>query len=73
MNACTKFHAVRTHGLGDRGLEVKYLYFAGFQEIWSEILRVNWGAGNQSRWLGERTLLLGAIQHLSLDLLLDAR
>ena len=40
MNACTKFHAVRTHGLGDRGLEVKYLYFAEFQEKWSEILRV---------------------------------
>ena len=41
MNACTKFHAVRTHGLGDRGLKVKYLYFAEFQEKWSEILRVN--------------------------------
>ena len=40
MNVCTKFHTVRTHGLGDRGLEDKYLYFAEFQEKWSEILRV---------------------------------
>ena len=37
MSACTKFHA---HGLGNRGLDVKYLYFAEFQEKWSEILRV---------------------------------